>query len=64
MPQIIGYNEYPIPQPYLLTSNKFEQRTGDSYAFWLNRQDRSYGQHFLTTTDIVNCFKYFFRIWY
>ena len=64
MPQIIGYNEYPVPQPYFLTSNKFEQRTGDSYAFWLNRQDRSYGHHFLTTTDIVNCFKYFFRIWY
>ena len=64
MPQILGYNEYPIPQPFFLTTNKLEQRTGDSYAFWINRHNRNYGYHYLSTTDIVNCFKYFFRIWY
>ena len=64
MPQILGYNSHPIPQPFFLTTNKLEQRTGDDYAFWLNRHNRNYGYHYLTTGDIVNCFKYFFRIWY
>ncbi len=64
LPTIDAYNEYPIPQPYILASKTLTQRTGDSYAFWINRYNRSYGKHFVTTTDITANFKYFFKLWY
>lgn len=64
LPTIDAYNEYPIPQPYILASKTLTQRTGDSYAFWINRYNRSYGKHYVTTTDITAHFKYFFKLWY
>ena len=64
LPTILAYASYPIPQPYSLYEDSFVQRTGDNYAFWINRYNRSYGYHYLTTSDVVNCFKYFVKIWY
>jgi len=61
---IFAYANYPIPQPYFLYKNSFTQRTGDNYAFWINRYDRSYSYHYITSADITKCFRYFVRIWY
>ena len=61
---ILAYASYPIPQPYILSKNTFTQRTGDSYAFWINRYNRNYSYHYITTSDITKCFRYFVRIWY
>lgn len=64
MPTPMGYSEYPIPLPFVLSAKNFTQRTGYNYAFWIHRSDSSYGYHYLSSTDIKKCFKYFLRIWY